>query len=218
MVYRWNPHRHKHLLYCWVSDDVKQTAPGSARSGGVRRARSRDREGAAARRRCARNRTRIWASPASITIAPSARGFPEVILGLGKTPAQIAAIAAEIVARGSTLLVTRASEAAYEAVRATVPAAVYHADAGLITLRQQDVTPGQGHHHRRRGRHLGPAGRGRGGADRGVDGQRGRPACTTSASPACTGCSASASASTPRASSSSSPAWKARCRASSPAW
>ena len=41
------------------------------------------------------------------------QGFPEVVLGLGKTPAQIAAIAAEIVGRGSTLLVTRASEAAY---------------------------------------------------------------------------------------------------------
>ena len=72
------------------------------------------------------------------------QGFPEVILGLGKTPFQIAAIAAEIVARGSTLLVTRAGEAAYEAVRARVPGATYHADAGLITLRQQDITPGKG--------------------------------------------------------------------------
>ena len=72
------------------------------------------------------------------------QGFPEVILGLGKTPAQIAAIAAEIVARGSTLLVTRASEAAYQAVRAKVPAASYFADAGLITLPQQDVTQGNG--------------------------------------------------------------------------
>jgi NCAIR mutase (PurE)-related protein len=72
------------------------------------------------------------------------QGFPEVILGLGKTPAQIAAIAAEIVARGSTLLVTRAGEAAYEAVRAQIPNAVYHADAGLIMLRQQDVSPGHG--------------------------------------------------------------------------
>src|SRR6476659_4162337 len=49
------------------------------------------------------------------------QGFPEVILGLGKTPGQIAAIAAEIVARGSTLLVTRANEAAFDAVRALVP-------------------------------------------------------------------------------------------------
>ena len=72
------------------------------------------------------------------------QGFPEVILGLGKTPAQIAAIAAQIVARGATLLVTRATAAAYEAVRAAVPDATYHADAGLITLRQQDITPGNG--------------------------------------------------------------------------
>ena len=72
------------------------------------------------------------------------QGFPEVILGLGKTPAQIAAIAAEIVTRGSTLLVTRASAEAYEAVRAKVPAASYHADAGLITLRQQDISRGHG--------------------------------------------------------------------------
>src|SRR6266513_1638814 len=72
------------------------------------------------------------------------QGFPEVILGLGKTPAQIAAIAAEIVARGSTLLVTRASDAAYEAVRALVPNATYYADAAIIALQQQDVTPGKG--------------------------------------------------------------------------
>jgi len=72
------------------------------------------------------------------------QGFPEVILGLGKTPAQIAAIAAEIVARGSTLLVTRANEAAFEAVRLRVPQATYYADAALITFRQQDVTPGKG--------------------------------------------------------------------------
>ena len=45
------------------------------------------------------------------------QGFPEVVLGLGKTPAQIAAIAAEIVGRGSTLLVTRASAAAFDAVQ-----------------------------------------------------------------------------------------------------
>jgi NCAIR mutase (PurE)-related protein len=72
------------------------------------------------------------------------QGFPEVVLGLGKTPAQIAAIAEEIVARGSTLLVTRAGDAAYDAVRTKVPDAIYHADAGLITFRQQDVSPGRG--------------------------------------------------------------------------
>jgi len=72
------------------------------------------------------------------------QGFPEVILGLGKTPAQIASIAAEIVARGSTLLITRAGDAAYEAVRAVVPNATYYAAAAIIAFRQQDVTPGRG--------------------------------------------------------------------------
>ena len=72
------------------------------------------------------------------------QGFPEVILGLGKTPAQIADIAAEIVQRGSTLLVTRANEAAFAAVRARVPQATYYPDAGVITFRQQDIRPGVG--------------------------------------------------------------------------
>jgi NCAIR mutase (PurE)-related protein len=72
------------------------------------------------------------------------QGFPEVVLGLGKTPAQIAAIAAEIVKRGSTLLITRASAAAYDAVRAELPAATYYADASIVTLRQEDISPGKG--------------------------------------------------------------------------
>ena len=72
------------------------------------------------------------------------QGFPEVVLGLGKTPAQIAAIASEIVARGSTLLVTRATEAAFEAVRTVVPEATYYSDASIITFRQKDIAPGRG--------------------------------------------------------------------------
>jgi pyridinium-3,5-biscarboxylic acid mononucleotide synthase len=72
------------------------------------------------------------------------QGFPEVILGLGKTPAQVAAIAAEIVGKGSTLLVTRATGAAYEAVRSVVPGAAYYPDASIITFRQQDIAAGHG--------------------------------------------------------------------------
>ena len=72
------------------------------------------------------------------------QGFPEVILGLGKTPAQIAAIAGEIAGSGSTVLITRANEAAYAAVRAELPGTVYYPDAGIIALRQADVTPGKG--------------------------------------------------------------------------
>src|SRR5215467_12102118 len=72
------------------------------------------------------------------------QGFPEVVLGLGKTPAQVAAIAAEIVARGSTLLITRATEATFAAVGALVPSATYYADAAIIAFPQGDVLPGRG--------------------------------------------------------------------------
>ena len=72
------------------------------------------------------------------------QGFAEVVLGLGKTPDQIAAISAAIVARGSTLLVTRAPRDAFEAVRALVPEATYYADARIVALKQKDVAPGRG--------------------------------------------------------------------------
>jgi len=72
------------------------------------------------------------------------QGFPEVVLGLGKTPEQIAAIAAEIVSRGSTLLITRATDAAFDAVRGVAPGATYYADARIIALPQADIAPGNG--------------------------------------------------------------------------
>ena len=70
------------------------------------------------------------------------QGFPEVILGLGKTPAQIAAVADRIVASGQSLLVTRASREAWDAVHAVVPDATYHEVARAITLKRGDITPG----------------------------------------------------------------------------
>jgi NCAIR mutase (PurE)-related protein len=75
---------------------------------------------------------------------PIRQGFPEVILGLGKTPAQIAAIAQELAGRGSTVLVTRATEQAFDAVHTVLPNAMYHADARIIAVRQQDIAPGKG--------------------------------------------------------------------------
>jgi hypothetical protein len=72
------------------------------------------------------------------------QGFPEVILGLGKTPAQIAAIAEKIVGRGQTLLVTRATPETHDAVRAVVPGVEYHPDARAITYAQGRVEAGQG--------------------------------------------------------------------------
>ena len=72
------------------------------------------------------------------------QGFPEVVLGLGKTPAHIAAVSGRIVAAGQALLVTRAAPEAYEAVRTVVPNAVYHPAARAITLKQGDIPAGRG--------------------------------------------------------------------------
>ncbi len=72
------------------------------------------------------------------------QGFPEVILGLGKTPEQIAEISSRIVARGRPLLVTRATPEAAEAVRQRVPEAVYHPLARVITLEQGEIPRGTG--------------------------------------------------------------------------
>jgi pyridinium-3,5-biscarboxylic acid mononucleotide synthase len=62
------------------------------------------------------------------------QGFPEVVLGLGKTPQQIADISAEIITRGSPLLVTRADEPAFRAVQEKISGAKYHATARCITV------------------------------------------------------------------------------------
>jgi pyridinium-3,5-biscarboxylic acid mononucleotide synthase len=72
------------------------------------------------------------------------QGFPEVVFGLGKTPEQVAAIAAEIVSHGHTLLVTRASADAFAAVQQQVPGAEFQPIARTITYRQKDVQPGRG--------------------------------------------------------------------------
>ncbi|HEX8362945.1 MAG TPA: nickel pincer cofactor biosynthesis protein LarB [Longimicrobium sp.] len=48
-------------------------------------------------------------------------GFPEVIFGAGKTPAQLAGIAERIAVRGDGLLATRVSPEGAELLRATLP-------------------------------------------------------------------------------------------------
>ena len=72
------------------------------------------------------------------------QGFPEVVLGLGKTAAQIAAIAASIASRGHSVLVTRATPEAYAAVRAIVPDAVYHETARAIVASRGEIAAGTG--------------------------------------------------------------------------
>ena len=72
------------------------------------------------------------------------QGFPEVVFGVGKTPAQIAAIAERIVARRQSLLITRATPDAFDAVRSIAPDATYHADARAITRPAGDIPEGRG--------------------------------------------------------------------------
>jgi pyridinium-3,5-biscarboxylic acid mononucleotide synthase len=52
-------------------------------------------------------------------------GFPEVVLGQGKTPEQIAAILVQLASAGSTALATRVGPEAAEVVLAAVPTARY---------------------------------------------------------------------------------------------
>jgi NCAIR mutase (PurE)-related protein len=63
-------------------------------------------------------------------------GFPEVIFCQGKEPAQVAEIARVILERSDVLLATRADTAAFEAIRALIPDAVYHAEARSVTVRR----------------------------------------------------------------------------------
>ena len=72
------------------------------------------------------------------------QGFPEVVLGLGKSPAQIAAISERIVAAGHSLLVTRTTLEAFDAVRDLVPDAAFHGEARAITLTQGEIIHGHG--------------------------------------------------------------------------
>ncbi len=72
------------------------------------------------------------------------QGFPEVILGSGKTPDQIVAIAQSLHASQQTVLVTRASEAAAAAFQAAFPNSEYHATARCLTLISQPQTPRPG--------------------------------------------------------------------------
>lgn len=62
------------------------------------------------------------------------KGFPEVVLGEGKTPEQVASIAERLAARNERLLVTRVDPEWYRAVKEKVPDALYHATARAITL------------------------------------------------------------------------------------
>jgi NCAIR mutase (PurE)-related protein len=61
-------------------------------------------------------------------------GFPEVIFGAGKTPADVLAIGRAILEKERVLLVSRASEEQHRTLAAEFPAARWHARARCISV------------------------------------------------------------------------------------
>jgi pyridinium-3,5-biscarboxylic acid mononucleotide synthase len=72
------------------------------------------------------------------------KGTPEVIFGSGKTPAQVVAISAELLASGQRVLVTRIGEEHAKAMKKKFPKTVYHKLAGcaVIEKRRKKTIPG----------------------------------------------------------------------------
>ena len=62
------------------------------------------------------------------------QGFPEVVFGLGKTPAQIVAIARQIEQSGAFVLVTRVSPQAWAQIESQLPQARYNPLARTIEI------------------------------------------------------------------------------------
>jgi len=71
-------------------------------------------------------------------------GVPEVILGQGKTPAQVAGIFKRIAQHGNNVLVTRASKDQFKAVKKAVRAAKFEEQARAIVLRRDRKKYGKG--------------------------------------------------------------------------
>jgi hypothetical protein len=73
------------------------------------------------------------------------KGFPEVVYGQGKTPEQVAKLAAALVEKSDRLLVTKTGPEAYAAVRGRVADSVYDETARTITVDRRadpELVPG----------------------------------------------------------------------------
>ncbi|HYO25228.1 MAG TPA: nickel pincer cofactor biosynthesis protein LarB [Lacipirellulaceae bacterium] len=80
--------------------------------------------------------------PTTVDLDRAARcGFPEVIFGEGKSAATILAIAHELLARGQTVLVTRASPEQADAIHAGLPATRYNPVARTIRAEPAGAAP-----------------------------------------------------------------------------
>src|SRR5258706_2612009 len=71
-------------------------------------------------------------------------GMPEVILGQGKTPGQVASIFARLAKHGSNVLATRATPEQFRAVRKVASKAEFHESARCIALRRDRKLYGKG--------------------------------------------------------------------------
>ena len=68
------------------------------------------------------------------------QGFPEVIFAAGKTPGQVAAIAAKVMEREERVLITRADVGHLAAVSGKFPDALYHESAKCIAVEAKRLT------------------------------------------------------------------------------
>ncbi|HZU42661.1 MAG TPA: nickel pincer cofactor biosynthesis protein LarB [Terriglobales bacterium] len=75
---------------------------------------------------------------------PLRAGMPEVIFGQGKTPKQVAEIFARLARHGKNVLVTRATESQFSAVKKKIRAAQFHELARAITLQRDRTKLGKG--------------------------------------------------------------------------
>jgi len=71
-------------------------------------------------------------------------GFPEVILGQGKTPEQIAQIAERILTNSSNLLISRTTAEVFEKIRARATDAEFHSQARMISVLRDRTERGDG--------------------------------------------------------------------------
>lgn len=72
-------------------------------------------------------------------------GFPEVILGQGKTIEQLVTIAQRLAAQGDRVLITRVSQDAYRAISKSIPDATYNLVArAIIVNRVKEDSPRPG--------------------------------------------------------------------------
>jgi hypothetical protein len=72
------------------------------------------------------------------------QGYPEVVLGAGKTDDQVVDIVRSMLAQGHNILVTRSNEACAARIRDLAPDAEFHARSGAISIARDSRIVGKG--------------------------------------------------------------------------